>query len=262
MSSGRTTTQTLILVNVTFPLGLPPLYTYLAFADGSKADSVSLGPGDQVAWFVRVQAGSGWIRPAYTLIFEDCSILGTSSIEVPKGGSSGFFTVQAVSGETKYTLAVSGVLPVSDPHIIIDPNGAQAVLAVGPQHNIRWTAATNVMEVSDGVHPYAPFPPAGLPIAAGDKVQFFAVLTPPADFQIDFPSDLNANNIWESPFYVNQSMFPTISHGANENTDNLTVADRSDGAGTHFRFVAVLTDGSEHSPAYALVFPAPGHRKS
>lgn len=252
MSGSRTPTQILILVNVNFPLGQPPLYTYLAFANGSNAETVKVGPGDQIGWFVRVQAGAGWSQPAYTLAFADSSILGTAFISVPNGGGSGFFTVQTLSGATKYTLAVSGIVPVSDPQIQVDPNGVLGTGgALGAQYNVRWTAATNLMEIEVGANQWAPFPPAGLPVAVGDNVQFFAVLTPPADFFIDFPSNLNSN-VWASPFSVTQSSFPATNHGANETTGNLTVADKSDGPGAVFKFFAALTDGSVQSGAYAL----------
>jgi hypothetical protein len=251
MSSTRNPTQILVLVNVKFPLGLPPQYTYMAFADGSPAEAVTVGPGDQIGWFVRVEAGPNWSRPAYTLTFQDPSILGTASIAVPNGGGSGFFTVQALAGETKYTLAVSGVVPVSDPKIQVDPNGTIIIATLGEQHNVRWTAATNAMELQDD-DTWIPFPPAGLPVEVGDSVQFFAVLTPPADFEIAFPAGLN-NAVWASPFDPNRSSFPAINHGANENTDNLKVADQSDASGTKFQFVAALTDGSLQSGPYIIV---------
>ena len=251
MPSTRNPTQILVLVNVTFPLGLPPQYTYLAFADGSPAQTVTVGPGDQIGWFVRVQAGPNWSRPAYTLTFQDPSILGTASVAVPHGGGSGFFTVQCLSGGTKYTLAVSGVIPVSDPKIQVDPNGTFVIAAHGLQYNVRWTAATNVMELEDDGS-WILFPPAGLPVTVGDTVQFFAVLTQPVDFEIDFPAGLN-QNVWASPFDPNQSSFPAMNHGPNENTDNLKVVDRSDAAGTKFQFVAALTDGSLQSAPFALI---------
>ena len=250
MSSTRNPTQILVLVKVTFQLGLPPQYTYLAFADGSPAQTVRVGPGDQIGWFVRVQAGPNWSQPGYTLTFQDASILGTASIAVPHGGGSGFFTVRALSGGTEYTLAVSGILPVSDPKIQVDPNGT-VIIATLAQYNVRWTAASNVMELErEGA--WTPFPPAGLAVAVGASVQFFAVLPPQADFEIDFPAELN-RSVWASPFDPNQSSFPAINHGANENTDDLKVVDKSDGAGTQFQFVAALTDGSLQSAPYALI---------
>jgi hypothetical protein len=77
------------------------------------------------------------------------------------------------------------------------------------------------------------------------------VLTPPADFFIDFPSNLNSN-VWASPFSVTESSFPATNQGANETTGALTVADKSDGAGAIFQFFAALTDGSLQSAPYAL----------
>jgi hypothetical protein len=254
MASTHTPTQILVLVKVTFQLGVPPKYTYLAFADGSPAQTVKVGPGDQIGWFVKVEAGPNWSQPAYTLTFQDPSILGTASIAVPNGGGSGFFTVQALSGGTKYTLAVSGVVPVSDPKIQVDPNGTVIIAARGPQYNVRWTAASNVMELENG-GAWIPFPPAGLPAAVGTSIQFLAVLTPPADFEIVFPAGQN-NGVWASPFDPNQSSFPAINHGAKENTDSLKVADQSDAAGTKFQFVAALTDGSLQSAPYAITLSA------
>ena len=253
MPSSRPVNQKFVIVNVTFPAGRPPRYKYIGLADGGDAQDVSLGPGDQIGWSVRVQGGSGWTQPAYTLTFQNPSILGQSTISVPNGGSSGLFSVQALSGQTKYTLAVSGVLPVSDPQIQVNPNGSEMMLARGTQYDIRWTAESNGMEVSAGGNPYKRFPPEGLPIVLGDLVQFFAVLTPPADFQIEFPPDLNSGNVWESPFAIDESTFAAINQGANENTENLLVADGSDASGARFQFMAVLTDGSAKSDAFSLI---------
>jgi hypothetical protein len=252
MASNRNPHQILILVNVTFPTG-PPVYTYRAFWDGSDAQTVAVGPGDQIAWFVKVQAGSGWIAPAYTLGFDNNSILGTSSISVPSGGSSGFFTVQALTGQTDYTLAVPGISPVSDPQIQVDPNGVFGIKMTGnQQYNVRWTAVYNTMEYQVGAGPWNPFPGGGLGITAGDKVQFFGVVTPPANFQIEFPAGSNGGNAWESPFSLLQSSFPALVPGVpNENTDNLPVKDKTD-TGKSFTFDATLTDGSIKSGSYTF----------
>ncbi len=250
-SPSRHPSQFLILVNVNFILG-SPVYNYRAFGDGSNASKVVVAPGDQIGWFVRVQAGSGWSMPAYTLAFDDPSILGTESIAVPEGGPSGFFTVLALSGDTKYTLAVSGIVPADDPQIQVDPNGSFIVTtAASVQYNVRWTVATNVMEIESGSH-WIPFPPAGQNVAFGDKVQFFAVLTPPPDFEIDFPSNLN-NNVWASPFSLTESSFPATNSGSYESTDNLPVADKNDRAGTKFVFRAALTDASKQSDPFTLI---------
>lgn len=248
MPAGRTPSQILILVNVTFPLGLPQ-YKYLAFADGSNADKVAVAPGDQVGWFVRVQAGSGWSRPAYTLTFNDASVFGTGSISVPAGGPSGYFTVLVLSGMTKYTLAVSGVLPPSDPMIQVDPNGNVIVAALGAHYSVRWTSVSNLMEFSKPGGGWLPFPADGLEICPGDAVQFSGVLNPPPDFEIEFPSELNSNNLWSSPFNVYTSVFVA----QNLTTGSLTVADKNDPAGTVFQFRALLTDGSVQSAVYKFV---------
>ena len=251
-ASSRHPNQVLIMVNVTFPLG-QPVYTYRSFSNGSDITTAPVAPGDQIGWVVRVQAGFNWSQPAYNLTFANPSILGTGSISVPNGGPSGFFTVQALSGSTKYTLSASGIVPVSDPQIVVDPNGTLGQLRAGPQFNVRWTAASNAMELSVGGNPWVPFPLAGLQVAFNDKVQFFAVLTPPADFEIDFSPILNPDHAWESPFDPETSQFPTVNHGANENTANLAVIDKSDPAGTAFKFMASLTDGSVQSAAYMLI---------
>lgn len=254
MAASRTPTQTLILVNVTFSFGLPQ-YQYLLFANGANGDPVGVGPGDQIGWLVRVAQGFGWIQPAYTLTFEDSSILGTGSISVPNGGFSGFSIVQVLSGDTKYTLAVSGILPSSDPQIQVDPNGMELLARKGvraAQYNVRWTEATNAMEYDDGIHGWQPFTAAGLAVAVGDNVQFFAVLTTPEDFEILFPSGLNKNS-WASPFGLTDFMFLNTNQGANENTNNLTVVDQSDRPGTKFTFFAALTNGSYQSANFILV---------
>ncbi|HME11133.1 MAG TPA: hypothetical protein VKG25_29020 [Bryobacteraceae bacterium] len=252
-SPSRHPSQFLILVNVNFMLG-SPVYNYRAFGDGSNASKVVVAPGDQIGWFVRVQAGSGWSTPAYTLAFDNPSILGTESIAVPGGGPSGFFTVLAISGDTKYTLAVSGIVPADDPQIQVNPNGSFIIAtpATTPvQYNVRWTVATNMMEIESGSQ-WIPFPPAGQNVAFGDTVQFFAVLTPPQDFEIDFPSNLNRQNVWGSPFSFEGSSFPATNSGSYESTDNLPVADRSD-LGKDFIFVAALTDGTTQSGQFTLV---------
>jgi hypothetical protein len=245
--------QILIIVNVKFPLGTPQ-YSYKAFNDGSNAKSVTLAPGDQIGWFVNVEAGFGYSTPAYQLEFPDTSTLGVDTISVPNGGNSGFFTILALKAATKYSLSVSGVNPPDDPEIIVDPNGIIFTgVALGPQYNVRWTPAGNTMEVQTDAGPWQPFPPAGLPVAIGDMVRFFTVLQPPPTFEIDFPSNSN-NNVWESPFDVGQYRYPATSSGANpQSTDNLQVADKRDPSGAVFTFVAALTDGSKQSDKFKLI---------
>jgi len=253
-SPTRHSNQLLIIVNV-HPNSVP-LYTYLAAADASTAENAIVLPGDQIGWYVRVSAASGWYNVPYTLAFDDSSILGTGLISVPTGGASGFFTVQSLSGSTKYTLSVSGVLPPSDPQIQVDPNGVFSILAqlvTGTQYSVRWTQATNAMDyLNPATGLWTTFPPSGLSIKVGDGVQFFAVLTSPLDFEIIFPSDSN-NNLWASPFSLLDNEFEAINQGANETTGLLPVADGKDPAGNGFQFRAQLTDKTSPSAAYKFV---------
>jgi hypothetical protein len=240
--------QFLILVNVTFPLGAP-VYTYSAFANGSKADDIKVAPGDQIGWFVRVQQGAGWSSPGYTLTFTDSSILGTASIAVPHGGLSGFHAVVALSTKkAKYSVAVAGVLPIGDPTIQVDPNGAFIIGSAGfAQHSVRWTPALNKMEYQKSGGPWSNFA-SPVAIAPDDKVQFFAVLTSaPPNFEIIFPSDHN-NNAFASPFDLIAFQFFATTLGLSQSTDNLPVAHTS---GT-FQFEAALMDGSAYSGFFAF----------
>jgi hypothetical protein len=239
MPSSRHPSQTLIMVNVTFNLGQPQ-YTYLFFGDGQNADLALLAPGDQVGWLVRVQSGSGWIQPPYTLIFSDPSILGIASISVHQGGSSGFITVQSVIGKSKYSVAVAGISPIGDPQIQVDPNGT-FVIALATHYQVRWTASTNRVEYSHHGQ-WVPFPDP-LTISIGDSIEFTAVVTPPAIFEINFPANLNPTVVWQSPFGIQTSAFYAIAPGANETTGSLIAKDKSD-SGNTFHFVAQLTDGS------------------
>ena len=243
MSPSRHPNQILIIVNVTFTLGLPQ-YAYRALVDGSDASLIRVGPGDQVGWFVKVSAGSHWIQPAYTLTFANPSILGMGSISVPNGGPSGFFTVVAVTGHTKYSLAVSGIFPADDPQMQVDPNGT-FVRKIGKRYTIRWTTASNTVEVDDGSGIWLPFPNP-LTIATDDVIRFDAVLNPPPDFAINFPPILNPNVAWASPFDLVTSTFFATASGPNETTGDLSVRDNSD-HGQVFHFVAELTDESQKS---------------
>jgi hypothetical protein len=113
------------------------------------------------------------------------------------------------------------------------------------QYNVRWTVASNAVDYNTNGTAYQPFN-APLTIAVGDSIEFFAVLTPPANFEINFAS--NPKNVWESPFDPSVNGFTAINPGvANENTANLLVADQSDKTGHTFVFVAALTDGSQQS---------------
>lgn len=246
---GRTPRQLLILVKVTFTLA-GPTYSYLSFTDGHKADDILVATGDQVAWYVKVQTGPGWSTPAYELEFEDPTIFGTDSISVPSGGMSGFFTVVALSTPvpSKYSLAVSGIFPTSDPHIQVNPNG-NIIIQTDNQIAVRWTAATNIMEYQVG-GPWQPFPDY-LSLSIGDKVVFQAVLTPPKDFQIVFPADLNPT-LWASPFDVTQNSFQAVDQGPLESTNILPVSDGNDPAGTQFQFVAALADGTAQSDPFTF----------
>ena len=246
---GRTPRQLLILVKVTFTLA-GPTYNYLSFTDGQKANDILVATGDQVAWYVKVQTGPGWSTPAYELEFEDPTILGTDSISVPSGGMSGFFTVLALStpAPSKYSLAVSGIFPTSDPQIQVNPNG-NVIIQTNNQVSVRWTAAKNTMEYQAG-GPWQPFP-AYLSISIGDKVLFQAVLTPPQDFQIVFPADLNPT-LWASPFDPTQYLFQAVDHGPLESTNTLPVSDGHDPKGTRFQFVAALADGTVHSAPFTF----------
>jgi hypothetical protein len=253
---GRNANQVIIYVNVTFTLN-GPTYNYVPFNDGSPSDDITVAPGDQVAWVVRVEAGTGVSTPAYELTFSDSSIFGTKTISVPQGGLSGFFTVVSLSTgrkKKKYSLAVSGISKINDPQIQVDPNGTLDNLnAQFVQHNVRWTVASNTMEYQNGANPWVPFPPGGVQIAFNDKVQFFAVLTPPPDFEIIFPVLLNPLTAWPSPFNVLDYCFPATTFGALESTDNLTVYDQRDKTGTKFKFQATLTDGSKMSDPFTLI---------
>ena len=85
----------------------------------------------------------------------------------------------------------------------------------------------------------------------GDKVLFQAVLTPPQDFQIVFPAELNPT-VWASPFDVTQNSFQAVDQGPLESTNRLPVSDGNDPAGTQFQFVAALADGTAQSDPFTL----------
>lgn len=245
---GRTPRQYLIVVNVTFTL-TKTTYTYLLLSDGLPADDLLVATGDQVGWYVRVQAGPGWSTPAYELEFEDPTIFGTDSISVPDGGMSGYFTVLALSTTAgKYTLAVSGVSPVSDPQIQVNPNGNFIIQTIN-QVSVRWTPPkTMEYQANDG--PWLPFPDS-LPISIGDKVVFQAEVTQSQNFEIIFQSGMNPR-VWASPFDLQQNSFPEVDHGQPASTKNLPVCDENDPKGTLFQFVATLADGSAQSDPFTF----------
>src|ERR1700690_637842 len=250
----RTPKQLLILVKVTFTLA-GPTYHYYRFADGVDAKDIEVTTGDQVAWYVRVETGSGFSTPAYELEFEDSDIFGTDSISVPGGGNSGYFTVVAIStaAASKYSLAVSAIFPVSDPHIQVNPNGTIIILETGNQFTVRWTEATDTMEYQANGGQWQTFPDP-LPVSIGDKVLFQAVLTPPQDFQIVFPPNLNPT-FWDSPFNRLRNSFPAVDHGRLESTADLLVSDTHEPKGTLFQFQATLADGTVYSDPYAFQLP-------
>lgn len=247
-----------VRVTVTTTLG-DAAYEYIFIPGGQKADKIVVRQYDTVEWYVRVRADHGYITPPYVLVFDDPTIFGTPLIAVPQGGASGFCTVVASSTPlTKYSLAVSGVLPISDPQIQVDPNGdtlpPEIDTSRGVQTNVRWTVGGNVMEYQTGSGPWKSFPnpdDGSVNISAGDKVQFFGVIPSSADFAVTFPANLN-RTIWSSPFDPLKYSFRESDLGENESTDNLTVADTADARGTRFIFQATLQDGSVYSDPFAF----------
>lgn len=174
----RTPKQFFILVSVTFPNGTPK-YTFQFLADPTGNEDASkcpVAPGDQVGWYVVVQASSGLLTPAYELDFPDSSLFGTETVSVPRGGASGFFTVLSpLAQSVKYNLKVSGISPASDPFIQVDPNGilgfgprATTVVTTGVTYVVLWTVSTNTMQYQKNGGALTNFPAAGLPVSVGD----------------------------------------------------------------------------------------------
>lgn len=251
---GRHPNQILILVKVTFTIA-GPQYAYRAFVGGKDAQSIAVSSGDQVGWSVTVQTGEDLSTPPYEITFHDPSIFGVDMISVPAGGPSGFLTVEALStGPKKYSLSVTGISPISDPQIQVDPNALLDFSVLSNiQYYVRWTAETNVMEYEvDGT--WTRFPTAGLAIKLGDQVQFSAILTTRDDFFILFPVSLNPKIAWPSPFSLTTNRFNAVDTGSTEHTDNLRVYDSSDGSKTRFYFVAALTNGNTNSDPYFFYF--------
>ena len=122
----KTVVQHLIGVTVTIGTHGIPKYAYASLLGSPNPSNIPttliVGPGDQVAWQVLViDQNNNFSYPRYDLTFSSPSLFGTGSLAVPGGNFSPFLQVLSLTGNTKYTLTVSGINPPSDPTIEIDP---------------------------------------------------------------------------------------------------------------------------------------------
>lgn len=80
-----------------------------------------VGPADAVGFVLSASVRGREIQPHYRIIFKNAGPLGTKVIDVPNGGFSGFFPVQALKGNYRYTVTLPGLgIRPDDPEIQMD----------------------------------------------------------------------------------------------------------------------------------------------
>jgi hypothetical protein len=203
MAKSKSVQQHVIGVTVTFTYGIPQYgYTTLLGKTADSPEEFPVGTGDQVAWYVtQVDAGPVVSHPPYELTFSNPSVFGTSSLSVPAGGFSPFLQALAFQGNTKYTLAVKGVNPPSDPTIEID-NGSPLTggLAIA-SFEILWDGTPNgapQWRTSGGQLQNFPMTPLNL----GDQVTFLSPSVPAFQIKFDPIPPVNAFNGEKTSFTI------------------------------------------------------------
>ena len=244
-----TVNQHVVFVNVTLH-DYGPTYKYLPYRSTEKADPLTVAVGDQVAWFVRVIDGPAQRLQAYQLTFADPSIFGTGSLSVPSGGFSPYLQVVSLPGTgTKYTLAVQGISPPSDPEIIVNGDGLIVFDRVPAVYVINWQSPNGPMSYTTNGGPSYPFP-ATLPVIAGDRVTF--QVQPQAPFNVVFTG---SDHTVGTPF-VGNTVLNTVpgnqAIGGVESTVQLTVAVDPDADPNFPFFVASQNADSARSDSFTL----------
>jgi hypothetical protein len=80
-----------------------------------------VGPADAVGFVLSANVRGREIQPHYRIIFKNAGPLGTKVIDVSNGGFSGFFPVQALNGNYRYTVILPGLgIRPDDPEIQMD----------------------------------------------------------------------------------------------------------------------------------------------
>ncbi len=245
--------QKLIFVNVINDGSGLPIYRYTEFFSGDRADHIDVAPGDRVAWFVQVINGSN-PTPAYQLVFSDPTLFGTATVSVPGGGNSGYQTVLAFGGTTKYTLYVNGFSIPSDPEIQVNRRGTQLIIdAAIPVFLIKWDpSAPDPVTYRRAGGSFNPMP-AVLDIDAGSIVSWQLTTAEATTFAVVFTP--SANHLQQTPLSVPYTTNAVPGNqkvdGTTESTGPLRVRDVC-GEDPDFPFRLTRIDTGESSAVYAI----------
>jgi hypothetical protein len=210
-------------------------YTARTLSDNQDAQKVFAKTGTKLNWYVRILDSSGLHVPPYEITFADSSVLGESSLNVPRGGASKFLHVQSIADgeDCKYTITVNGIVDVFDPDIQVDnsPDGQvddekiKILLNSPPTYQVTWDPRNQDNPITaykgDNVIPF-PIEASFLQTIAFQAIGF-------SDFGVVFTTP----HAWASPF---DSVDPTVVPKAGDsNTGPVIVMDTSD-VGATFTF--------------------------
>jgi hypothetical protein len=253
--------QYLVRVNVDLgPLGYP---TYSYNTSPGDATSLTVNPGDLIAWFVQVlPTARPQSYPPYRIDFQDPSFFRTPSLEVSEGGYSPYLQVRTIKGFTKYTVTVQGVSPPGDPEMQTGnfplDTSLRAVLTPARQIAITWdgvAGSTPTLTIDTVAKPL----PSTLSVHPANKTHSADIVTFLAAqaFDIVLGKSSPDSNV-PSPFDG-----PTVIDGQTSTTAALMVATDALGYTYPMNFV-LLSDGITKSADFKLnvtAWPAPGPRK-
>jgi hypothetical protein len=203
-------------------------YTARTLSDNQDAQKVFARTATKLNWYVRIADGSGVHTPPYEITFADSTVLGESSIEMPRGGASKFLHVQSFANgaDCKYTITVNGIVDIFDPDIQVDnsPDGQlddekiKILLNSPPTFQVTWDPQKQDNPITacrgDNVVPF--------PIPANFLQTIAFQVAGLSDFGVVFTTP----HAWASPF---DSVDPTVvPKPGDSNTGPVIVMDTSD----------------------------------
>ena len=211
----------------------------LSYLDGSiTADPLAVNVGDEVGFLVQVVQPTGYLQYPYKIEFSDESFFGTTTLNVPNGGTSPFLHVLSLDTKVKYTIFVTGLGKILDPEIQSGGDGVSGALGISNKVIFTWDVAgkTATYMLNGAAVPYSTqLQPSKY------SVEFQAINTPGMvqDFSVTFPPDLNQPTHWASPFSANLGSFVAPATSPTD-IGAQTVTDPVD-KGSMFPFTASIT---------------------
>lgn len=195
--------------------------------------------GDQVAWLVQVNIPGARKAFPYSIDFNTDSFFGVSSLNVPKGGLSPYLVVLPLKDKVSYKMTVAGLGCIFDPEIQSGSDSVVVTVLSANSVKVSWDTVSNTMSYySTSMPTPSPFPPGGIKLKVGDKVEFDAIVASGnvAGFAIKFADNSNG---WLTPFEPDHQSI--VADSPTSTTIGPKRVNDPDDAGASFPFTACIT---------------------